>query len=251
MGEFDGLVAVITGGGSGIGAATAERLISAGARVGALDLNPPADSASIRGVKADVADSASLDAAMAAVADAFGGIDILINSAGISAVGDVSANDDGEWARVLDVNVTGVARASRAALPYLPAVLTRGDREPVVDRGDRRAGAARALLGIQGRGARAHPGDGRRPGRRRRPGVLRGPRHGGHARGSPGCWPAPTIRPPRRRSSPPGNPLVAWSPPMKWRPRSHIWQVRSPELPPACRSRSTAACPDSGCRVCR
>jgi len=119
MGDFDGLVAVITGGGSGIGAATAAQLIAAGGRVGALDLNPPADSASILGVKADVADSASLDAAMAAVADAFGGIDILINSAGISAVGDVSANDDAEWARVLDVNVTGVARASRAALPYL------------------------------------------------------------------------------------------------------------------------------------
>jgi NAD(P)-dependent dehydrogenase (short-subunit alcohol dehydrogenase family) len=119
MGDFDGLVAVITGGGSGIGAATADRLISAGARVGALDLNPPAGSASILGVKADVADSASLDAAMTAVAEAFGGIDILINSAGISAVGDVSANDDAEWARVLDVNVTGVARASRAALPYL------------------------------------------------------------------------------------------------------------------------------------
>jgi NAD(P)-dependent dehydrogenase (short-subunit alcohol dehydrogenase family) len=119
MGDFDGLVAAITGGGSGIGAATAARLVAGGARVAALDLNPPADTVSMRGIKADVADVASLEAAMATAADAFGGIDILVNSAGISSVGDVTANDDAEWARVLDVNVTGVARASRTALPYL------------------------------------------------------------------------------------------------------------------------------------
>jgi NAD(P)-dependent dehydrogenase (short-subunit alcohol dehydrogenase family) len=119
MGDFDGLVAAITGGGSGIGAATSARLAAAGARVAALDLNPPADTVAIRGIKADVSDAASLEAAMAAAAEAFGGIDILVNSAGISAVGSVETNPDDEWTRVLDVNVTGVARASRAALPYL------------------------------------------------------------------------------------------------------------------------------------
>jgi NAD(P)-dependent dehydrogenase (short-subunit alcohol dehydrogenase family) len=53
------------------------------------------------------------------VAAEYGGIDVLVNSAGVSAVGPVEANDDAEWHRVLDVNVVGVARASRAALPYL------------------------------------------------------------------------------------------------------------------------------------
>jgi NAD(P)-dependent dehydrogenase (short-subunit alcohol dehydrogenase family) len=119
MTEVNGLVAVVTGGGSGIGAACASALGAASARVGVLDLNPPAQADGLYAVRADVADGASLDAAMEGVASAFGGIDILINCAGISAVGDVTANDDAEWARVLDVNVTGVARASRAALPYL------------------------------------------------------------------------------------------------------------------------------------
>lgn len=119
MTQFDGLVAVVTGGGSGIGAACASALGAAGARVGVLDLDPPASTDGLCAVRADVADGTSLDAAMESVAGAFGGIDILINCAGISAVGDVTANDDAEWARVLDINVTGVARASRAALPYL------------------------------------------------------------------------------------------------------------------------------------
>jgi NAD(P)-dependent dehydrogenase (short-subunit alcohol dehydrogenase family) len=120
MTGFDGLVAVVTGGGSGIGAACVAEFTAGGARVGVLDLNPPtATSTAVLPVSADVTDGASLDAAMAQVAAAFGGIDILVNSAGISAVGDVAAGDDAQWARVLDVNVTGVARASRAALPYL------------------------------------------------------------------------------------------------------------------------------------
>ncbi|HZD97137.1 MAG TPA: SDR family oxidoreductase [Micromonosporaceae bacterium] len=119
MGQFDGLVAVVTGGGSGIGAACTAGFVSGGGRVGVLDLNPPEASMGTLPIRADVGDGDSLDAAMAQVAADFGGIDILVNSAGISAVGDVSANDDAEWGRVLDVNVVGVARASRAALPYL------------------------------------------------------------------------------------------------------------------------------------
>jgi 2-keto-3-deoxy-L-fuconate dehydrogenase len=120
MTAFDGLVAVVTGGGSGIGAACVAHFRAGGARVAILDLNPPTQTPDgVLALCANVADPASLEAAMATVAERFGGIDILVNSAGISAVGDVCANDDAEWARVLDVNVIGVARASRAALPYL------------------------------------------------------------------------------------------------------------------------------------
>jgi 2-keto-3-deoxy-L-fuconate dehydrogenase len=109
--EFDGLVAVVTGGASGIGAATVALLESRGATVVSLDLNgsPPCD----------VTDRASVDGAVAAVAERHGGLDIVINNAGIGAVGDVSANDDAEWHRVLDVNVVGIARVTRAALPHL------------------------------------------------------------------------------------------------------------------------------------
>jgi NAD(P)-dependent dehydrogenase (short-subunit alcohol dehydrogenase family) len=58
-------------------------------------------------------------AAVESVLAEFGRLDIVVNNAGIGAMGDVAANDDAEWARVLDVNVVGVARVSRAALPHL------------------------------------------------------------------------------------------------------------------------------------
>jgi NAD(P)-dependent dehydrogenase (short-subunit alcohol dehydrogenase family) len=107
--DFDGLVAVVTGGASGIGAATASLLESRGATVAILDL----------ATGCDVGDADSVDAAVADVAERHGRIDVLINNAGIGAAGDVTANDDLEWHRVLNVNVVGIARVSRAALPYL------------------------------------------------------------------------------------------------------------------------------------
>ncbi|WP_405139654.1 SDR family oxidoreductase [Sphaerisporangium sp. NBC_01403] len=119
MGNFDGLVAVVTGGGSGIGKACVEAFVAGGAKVGVLDLDPGEQGGATLGVVADVADSVSLEKAMAEVAAAFGGIDILVNNAGVSAVGTVEANDDAEWHRVLDINVVGVARTTKAALPYL------------------------------------------------------------------------------------------------------------------------------------
>jgi NAD(P)-dependent dehydrogenase (short-subunit alcohol dehydrogenase family) len=119
MGVLDGLVAVITGGGSGIGRAACETFLGEGARVGVLDLSPSDPGEGALPVEADVTDQASMDRAMAAVAERFGGIDILVNNAGISAVGSVEDNDDAEWARVLDVNVTGMVRGTKAALPFL------------------------------------------------------------------------------------------------------------------------------------
>lgn len=116
MGALDGLVAVVTGGGSGIGLAACELFAGEGASVAALDLSP---GESGFGVVADVADQASMDAAMAAVAQRFGGIDILLNNAGVSAVGTVEENSDEQWARTLDINVTGIVRGTKAALPYL------------------------------------------------------------------------------------------------------------------------------------
>nr|WP_207232491.1 SDR family oxidoreductase [Micromonospora kangleipakensis] len=117
---MDGLVAVVTGGASGIGAACVRRCVDAGARVAALDLTAgDRTDDRVLPVHADVADAASVDAALAQVDAAFGGVDIVVNNAGVSAVGGVDANDDAEWHRVLDINVVGVARVSRAALPYL------------------------------------------------------------------------------------------------------------------------------------
>lgn len=119
MGEFDGLTAIVTGGASGIGAEVSALLIERGAKVAVLDLTTDAGPAGAIRIPCDVSDSASVEAAIHAAAFGLGGIDVVINNAGIGASGDVSANDDDEWHRVLDVNVVGMARVARAALPYL------------------------------------------------------------------------------------------------------------------------------------
>jgi NAD(P)-dependent dehydrogenase (short-subunit alcohol dehydrogenase family) len=118
-GEFDGLVAVVTGGASGIGLATATELAARGATVAVLDLQPDDLPSPLSGFRADVTDRGSVTAAISAVADRFGRLDVVVNNAGISAVGTVEGNDDAEWARVLDINVTGMARVTAAALPWL------------------------------------------------------------------------------------------------------------------------------------
>jgi NAD(P)-dependent dehydrogenase (short-subunit alcohol dehydrogenase family) len=109
MSDFDGLVAIVTGGASGIGKATAELLESRGATVAVLDL----------ATGCDVGDTTSVNAAVASAIDRYGRLDVLVNNAGIGAAGDVTANDDAEWHNVLNINVVGIARVSRAALPHL------------------------------------------------------------------------------------------------------------------------------------
>ncbi|WP_349425433.1 SDR family oxidoreductase [Microbacterium sp. LWS13-1.2] len=118
-GQLDGLVAVVTGGASGIGAAIANVLADEGAEVAVLDRDTSGADPRFAAFAADVSDRAGVEDAIAAVAERFGRIDILVNNAGIGAQGDVAANDDDEWARVLSINVTGIARVSAAALPWL------------------------------------------------------------------------------------------------------------------------------------
>lgn len=111
------LKAIVTGGGSGIGLATATLLVQRGMKVACLDLNPPGDP--FIGIKADVADDDSVRAAVAEAAERLGGIDVVVNNAGIGAQGTVEDNPDEEWRKVFEVNVFGMVRVSRAALPYL------------------------------------------------------------------------------------------------------------------------------------
>ena len=123
MTDFTGLVAIITGGASGIGAATADLLQQRGARVALLDRSASEpdgpDGGSRLALRCDVTDSVRVDEAVREVAERLGGVDVVVNNAGIGAVGDVAANSDEEWHAVLDVNVVGIARVTRAALPYL------------------------------------------------------------------------------------------------------------------------------------
>ncbi|WP_157531797.1 SDR family NAD(P)-dependent oxidoreductase, partial [Kitasatospora sp. Root107] len=103
--DLDGLTALVTGGASGIGLATARLLGERGADVAVLDLDPSGAGAPLRGYTADVADDRSVRAAVQAAAEALGGIDILVNNAGIGAMGTVEDNDDEQWHRVLDINL--------------------------------------------------------------------------------------------------------------------------------------------------
>jgi 2-keto-3-deoxy-L-fuconate dehydrogenase len=116
---FEGLKVLVTGGCSGIGRATSARFLELGACVAVLDLSPTGapEGSTIHVV--DLGDRTATSTAVDAAAESLGGIDVVVNNAGVSAVGDVSANDDEEWARVLSVNVTAMARVTSAALPHL------------------------------------------------------------------------------------------------------------------------------------
>lgn len=117
--NFEGLVAAVTGGASGLGKAIADELHERGARVFCLDLDADAVSSPHTGILCDIGDDDSVRAAMAAVIAEAGQLDVVVANAGIGAQGDIEANDDAEWMRVLNVNVIGSARTIRHAMPHL------------------------------------------------------------------------------------------------------------------------------------
>lgn len=125
--EFAGRGAVVTGGASGIGAATAVRLAAGGARVAVVDRNLAGASevaASIAGaiaIECDVRDSESVDACIATAFSAFGDVSLLVNNAGIGDLRPMHTVDDKLWHRLVDVNLTGTFTMMRAALPHMLA----------------------------------------------------------------------------------------------------------------------------------
>jgi 2-keto-3-deoxy-L-fuconate dehydrogenase len=121
MRRFDGARAVVTGGASGIGAAITARLAQEGARVVVLDrdVEPHGLVDGVAAVRADVRDDAAVRVAIDTAVDLLGGIDVVVNDAAIGALGGLEDNADDEWTRVLDVNVVGLVRVTRAALPAL------------------------------------------------------------------------------------------------------------------------------------
>jgi 2-dehydro-3-deoxy-L-rhamnonate dehydrogenase (NAD+) len=116
LSDFDGKVALVTGGASGIGAATVALLASRGARVAVFDLSLDAVPAGALGIEGDVTDSSSADAAVARVVSELGGLDVLVCCAGVAgdSVATVDIPDE-EWKRVFAINADGVLWFNRAA----------------------------------------------------------------------------------------------------------------------------------------
>ncbi|GAA4926503.1 SDR family NAD(P)-dependent oxidoreductase [Streptomyces coeruleoprunus] len=119
MRDLAGLNALVTGGASGIGAAVAAELLRRGARVAVLDLDTRGAPDGTLALAADVTSDADVRDAVAAAVGEFGALHTVVSNAGIGAVGTVEDNGDDEWRRVLDVNVLGMVRTARHALPHL------------------------------------------------------------------------------------------------------------------------------------
>lgn len=124
--RLQGKTAWVTGGGTGIGAATARRLRAAGANVlvtgrRAAPIEAVARDIGGLALAGDVADPAHCEAVVAHARTHFGGLDILVANAGIETMGAVTELDPEQWREVFRVNVDGVLHAARAALPALRA----------------------------------------------------------------------------------------------------------------------------------
>lgn len=117
--DFKGLNAVVTGAGSGIGLAVATMLKAQGAHVFGLDLNEGSMSSVATFVQCDVGNDDGVSAAFKEIAQKVQVIDIVINNAGIGAIGTVADSTSEEWLKVLNINVVGISRISSAALPFL------------------------------------------------------------------------------------------------------------------------------------
>ena len=117
--DFTGLRVLVTGGASGIGHAIASAVLGRGGSVAVLDLDPSTAPDDAIAIHADVSDDDSVAAAVSVAADSLGGLDVVINNAGIGAQGTVETHPLDEWHRVFDVNVFGMVRVARSALPHL------------------------------------------------------------------------------------------------------------------------------------
>lgn len=130
MFSLKGKVAVVTGAAQGIGKTSAQMLCEMGAKVALADINAEKLDAAADEIRAgggeavavmlDVCSNASIEAAMKTAAQAFGGIDIVVNSAGILGTSSIeNMQREGEWNRVLDIDLTGTFFVCQYALPYL------------------------------------------------------------------------------------------------------------------------------------
>ncbi|GAA1749938.1 SDR family oxidoreductase [Aeromicrobium alkaliterrae] len=118
---FTGRVVAVTGAGGGIGSATARAFSAAGATVVGLDLTEGELPDGVSFLRCDVTDDATVAAAFSRLASEHGRLDVLVNNSGVPSRGTVETATDAEWLRVFEINVFGLARVSRHALPLIRA----------------------------------------------------------------------------------------------------------------------------------
>jgi len=126
MNDLLGRRAIVSGAARGIGLAIAKRLVAGGARVAIADINGDGAKAAAAelgngciDIACDVRSTADVTAAVAAAVDAFGGLDLLVNNAGIEIAKPLVEITDEEFTRILDINVVGTFRFTKAAVPAL------------------------------------------------------------------------------------------------------------------------------------
>ncbi|MFX4291655.1 SDR family NAD(P)-dependent oxidoreductase [Streptomyces bohaiensis] len=165
MQRFEGYRALVTGAGSGIGAAVARRLASEGAAVAVTDVDAGraaevAESVTAEGgtavaLRCDVSDTTSVDSAVAAATERLGGLETLVNNAfaGTPETVLLELSDMGEWLAAFDVTLHGAYRCARAAMPHLAraegrgSIVTVGSVNGEQDFGGHAYSAAKAALG--------------------------------------------------------------------------------------------------------
>lgn len=128
MTDLLGRRAIVSGAARGIGLAIAKRLVAGGARVALVDLDGPVAEAAAAelgsgciGLACDVRSTADVTAAVATATDAFGGLDLLVNNAGIEISKPITELTEEEFTGILDINVVGTFRFTKAAVPVLAA----------------------------------------------------------------------------------------------------------------------------------
>ena len=165
MNRFEGKVAWVTGGAGGIGRITSEQFAAEGAKVAVSDIDKDAAEAVVAEIEAaggeaasvpcDVTNLADCEEAVSRIVELWGRLDAVFANAGVVGANLAEFHDLDDWMRIVDINLTGVYRTTRAAIPGAAQLRWRGDRDDLLGGGHR--GQRHALGVLHGQDRPAGP----------------------------------------------------------------------------------------------